>query len=205
LSASTLSFASSSTRTVTYTNNTSTKVTFIQASMSSGKYGQSNNCDEVLPGASCTSTITYYSGGSGATTATFTMTSTAPNSPHLVALTTAAVTTPTTPSAPTTGNGVTLSATSLDFTAASPTRSVTYTNNTGAKVTFIQASMSSGKFGQSNNCDEVQPGASCTSTITYYPGGSGGNTATFTMTSTASNSAHVVTLKGSASKPRIVG
>ena len=81
---------------------------------------------------------------------------------------------------------------------------MTYTNNTGSQVTFIQATISSGKFGQTNNCGEVAAGASCTATVTYYRNNSGSDTATFTMTSTAPNSPHVVTLKGSSSKPRVV-
>jgi hypothetical protein len=156
----------------------------------------------VAPGASCTATVTYYPTNSGSDTATFTMTSTAPNSPHLVALSAGGTTT--TPPPPTSG-GVALSATSLSFGNGSPTtQSVTYTNNTGSKVTFIQASISSGKFGQGNNCGEVAAGASCTATVTYYPGGSGSNSATFTMTSTAPNSPHVVSLKGGgAGKKRV--
>jgi hypothetical protein len=62
-------------------------VTFIQAIMSSSKYGQTNNCGEVAPGASCTATVTYLAGNSGNHQGTFTMTSTAPNSPHVVTLT----------------------------------------------------------------------------------------------------------------------
>jgi hypothetical protein len=71
---------------------------------------------------------------------------------------------------------------------------VTYTNKTSTTVQFIQASMSSGKFGQTNNCDAVAPGASCSATVTYYPRNSGSTSGTFTMTSTAPNSAHVVNL-----------
>ena len=202
LSATTLYFGSSATQSVTYTNNTGSKVTFIQASISSAKYGQSNNCGEVAAGASCTATVTYYPSNSGSDTATFTMTSTAPNSPHLVTLTNTSA--PVTP--PPTSGGVTMSATTLDFrNGAKATQTVTYTNNTGSKVTFIQASISSGKFGQTNNCGEVAAGASCTATVTWYRSRSGSDTATFTMTSTAPNSPHVVSLKASSSKPYISG
>jgi hypothetical protein len=201
-SATTLYFGSSATQSVTYTNNTGSKVTFIQASISSAKYGQSNNCGEVAAGASCTATVTYYPSNSGSDTATFTMTSTAPNSPHLVTLTNTSA--PVTP--PPTSGGVTMSATTLDFrNGAKATQTVTYTNNTGSKVTFIQASISSGKFGQTNNCGEVAAGASCTATVTWYRSRSGSDTATFTMTSTAPNSPHVVSLKASSSKPYISG
>jgi hypothetical protein len=202
-SAETLYFNSSLTQTVTYTNNTGVTITFIQASMSSGKYGQANNCGEVAAGASCTATVTYYPTNSGADTATFTVTSTAPNSPHVVNLTRSAP--PVTAPVAETSGGVTTSATSLDFrNGAQATQTVTYTNTSGTKVTFLQASISSGKFGQSNNCGEVAPGASCSATVTWYRQNSGSDTATFTVTSTAPNSPHLVSLKASSSKPLVV-
>ena len=104
------------------------------------------------------------------------------------------------------------SASSLQFSTSSRTRTVTYTNNTGAKVTFIRASMSSARYMQTNNCGEVLPGKSCSVTITYYPGNSGPDSGTFTMTSTAPNSPHTVALAtgstqtaGSAASPFVRG
>ncbi len=94
------------------------------------------------------------------------------------------------------GTGVSLSSAALSF-GGSGSKTVTYTNNTGAKVTFIQASMTSTRFGQTNTCGEVAPGASCTATVTYYPTNSGSDTGTFTVTSTAPNSPHVVSLSAS--------
>jgi hypothetical protein len=182
-------FSTTRTQTVTYTNNTGSRVTFIQASMSSARYGQTNNCGEVAPGGSCTATVTYYPTNSGSDTGTFTVTSTAPNSPHVVSLSTGTLS-----SSSTGSSGVSMSATQLNFSAGASTQTVTYTNNTGVKVTFIQASMSSTRFGQANNCGEVAPGGSCTATVTYYPTNSGSDTGTFTMTSTAPDSPHVVSL-----------
>jgi hypothetical protein len=97
---------------------------------------------------------------------------------------------------PATG-GVTLSASTLTFTGTTATQSVTFTNNTGTRITFITASLSSGKYSQSNNCGEVAVGASCTATVIYYPANSGSDTGTLTLTSTAPNSPHVVNLAGS--------
>jgi hypothetical protein len=192
VSASTLyNFGTTRTQTVTYTNNTGSRITFIQASMTSARYGQTNNCGEVAAGSSCTATVTYYPTNSGSDTGTFTVTSTAPNSPHVVSLTTAAAPVASQP----VSGGVSLSATALDFrNGSASTRTVTYTNNTGSKVTFIQASIDSGKYGQTNNCGEVLPGKSCTATVTWYRSNSGSSTATFRMTSTAPNSPHLVSL-----------
>jgi len=203
MSTSVLNFGSGApaTQSVTYTNNTGSKVTFIQASISSGKWQQSNTCGEVAVGASCTATVTYYPSNSGSDLATFAMTSTAPNSPHVVTLALSTFATQPAPPPP----GVVVSASALEFrNGASSSQTVTYTNNTGVKVTFLQASISSGKFGQTNNCGEVAPGASCRATVTYYKGNSGSDTATFTMTSTAPNSPHRVTLRVTGSKPRYV-
>ncbi len=184
-----------STQTVTFTNNTSTKVTFIQASMSSTKFGQTNNCGEVAAGASCTASVTYYPSNSGSTSGTYTLTSTAPDSPHVVTLTGGGTTTTEpTPHPRPAMNGVSASASALTFGTTQGTQAVTFTNNTPKKVTFIQASMSSSRFGQTNNCGEVLPGKSCTASITYYPNYSGSTTGTFTLTSTAPNSPHVVSL-----------
>ena len=200
LSASTLYFKSGvqSTASVTYTNNTASTVQFLQASMSSGKYQQTNNCDAVAPGQSCTATVTYYPSNSGTEAATFTVTSNAPNSPHLVTLTTAAET----PAAAT--NAVVVSASTLSFGATQSTQTVTFTNKTSKTVQFIRATMSSGKFQQTNDCDAVAPGASCQARVTYYPSNSGSTNGTLTVTSDAPNSPHVITLKGNSSKPRVV-
>jgi hypothetical protein len=205
VSASTLYFTSGvrSSQTVTYTNNSSSTVQFLQASMSSGRYQQTNNCDAVAPGGSCSATVTYYPTNSGSDTATFTVTSNAPNSPHVVNLTTSAPPATTTPVATT--NAVVVSASTLTFGATSSTQTVTFTNKTGKTVQFIRASMSSGKYQQTNNCDAVAVGASCQAKVTYYPSNSGSTTGTLTVTSDAPNSPHVITLKSNSSKPRVVG
>jgi hypothetical protein len=192
VSATTLyNFGTTRTQTVTYTNNTGSKVTFIAASMTSARYGQSNTCGEVAAGSSCTATVTYYPTNSGSDTGTFTVTSTAPNSPHVVNLTTAAAPVASQP----VSGGVSQSATALEFrTGSNATRTVTYTNNTSSTVTFIQASIDSAKYQQTNTCGEVAPGKSCTATVTWYRSNSGSDKATFRMTSTAPNSPHLVTL-----------
>jgi P pilus assembly chaperone PapD len=110
------------------------------------------------------------------------------------------VTAPTTPAPPAAGSGVTANASTLSFSSASRTQTVTFTNNTSSKVTFIQASISSGKYQQSNNCGEVAGGKSCTATVTYYPTNGGSDTATFTMTSSAANSPTRVTLTATPGK-----
>ncbi|HUP30949.1 MAG TPA: right-handed parallel beta-helix repeat-containing protein, partial [Usitatibacter sp.] len=106
---------------------------------------------------------------------------------------------PTNPTPPSTPSGVAMSTAALNFGAVQSSQSITYTNNTSVMVTFIRATMSSGMFGQSNSCADIAPGASCTATVTYYPGNSGSTTGTLTLTSSAPNSPHVVSLTGSLS------
>ncbi len=193
LSRTLLDFSGSNARKqkVTFTNQTGTSVTFIRATMSSTRYGQTNNCGTVSAGGSCTATVTYYANGSGSGIGTLTLTSTAPNSPHVVTLTNVA---PAPPAPPPVTGSVATSTSGLTFGTTQSTQPVTYTNNTSATVTFIQASMSSTKFGQTNNCGEVAPGASCTANVTFYPGNGGTDSGTFTVTSTAPNSPHTVSL-----------
>src|SRR5690606_37831372 len=103
----------------------------------------------------------------------------------------------TTPPPPTSGSGITVSTSSLTSGTTQGTQSVTDTNKTSGKVTFMTATLSSGRYTQSNSCGEVAAGASCTATVTYPPNVSGSNTGTYTLTSTAPNSPHVVTLSAS--------
>src|SRR6185369_2612853 len=69
------------------------------------------------------------------------------------------------PAPPPAGSGVTLSATSLTVGSGVTTQVVTYTTTTQTTVQFIQATMSRYKFGQTNNCDAVATGASCSATV----------------------------------------
>ena len=184
-------FKATRTQSVTFTNNTGAKVTFLQARMSNGRFQQSNNCGEVAAGGSCKVTITYYPSNSSPSTGTFTLTSTAPNSPNTVALSADAAPTPTPTPAPTpptndpvTVNGITQTVQWVQFGSGMPTvQYVKFTNNSTAKVTFWQAYTDSAKFGSSTDCGDVAVGASCTATLTYWPTNSGASTGTFNLTS----------------------
>ena len=190
ISVSSLVFGSTqSTQSVTYTNNTSATVTFIQGVMSSTKFGQTNDCTEIAPGASCTAQITYYPQYGGSTTGTFTATSTAPNSPHVVALQGALPPPPPPPPAL-----VTQSTTAIVFPNSQSTRPVVFTNQTAVSVTFRNPSVTSNRFRISSGCGTVLPGKSCTVNITYSPRNKGTTSGTFSIQSTAPNSPHTVKL-----------
>ena len=102
---------------------------------------------------------------------------------------------------PSVNAGVSMSAPFLAFGNFQGTQTLTYRNDSGARVTFLQASIDSPRFSQVNDCGDVGPGASCTASVTYYPSNIGADIATFVMTSTASNSPHVASLSAAASFP----
>ncbi len=103
-----------------------------------------------------------------------------------------------------TSSGVKVSNTALDFSKAR-TQTVTFTNHSGAKVTFIRASMSSARYMQTNTCGDVPAGGSCSATITYYPAYTGSSSGTFTVTSTAPNSPHRISLTANGNKRVVLG
>ena len=101
-------------------------------------------------------------------------------------------------------NGVAVSPSQLVFGSTQATLPVTFTNTTGARVTFAQATMTSARFGQTNNCGVVAAGASCTAMVTYYPTNAGADSGTLTLTSDSFAGSHGVALfAGNADAPRL--
>ena len=83
----TLAFgATQAVQVVTVTNGGGANTTITGVSVSSPRYGVSNGCGVLVPGDSCTVAVTYYPSASGPLDAVLTLTSTAANSPHVVAL-----------------------------------------------------------------------------------------------------------------------
>ena len=112
---------------------------------------------------------------------------------------TTTTTTPPPTSPPTTGGstgGLSASVTALVFGTAQATKTVTFKNNGTATITFSQASLSSTKFVQKNNCAYLAPGATCTAYVTYVPVYAGSKTGTLTMNSNASNGSVGINITG---------
>ena len=78
---------------------------------------------------------------------------------------------------------------------------VTFTNQSTGPITFNTAALTSARYSQANNCGVVSAGGSCSVTLGYDPANAGSDSATFTLTSTASNSPHVVALVALAPPP----
>lgn len=94
LSSSSLNFgtvtvgATSATKTVTLTNHLSASLTFAGAVTSAGFSVAGNTCGpSIAAGASCTVSVTFSPGATGAVNGTLTFTDSAANSPQTVSLT----------------------------------------------------------------------------------------------------------------------
>lgn len=157
----------------------------------SADFFQGNLCPSSLAaGASCTITVSFTPTALGTRTAALTITDNAPGSPQSVSLT---------------GVGVlpaaTLSPTSLSFPTQivftnSKVQTVTL-NNTGLGYLYITNIAATGPFTQTNNCGStVNPGSSCTLTVTFRPTKAGSVTGSLSITDNAPLSPQRVSLKG---------
>jgi sugar lactone lactonase YvrE len=99
---------------------------------------------------------------------------------------------------------VTLSTTSLSFIVqlvgtTSPAQTVTVTNSGGANL-IISSIVANGDFAQTSTCPispaTLNPGSTCTISVTFTPTGVGTRTGTLTITDNASNSPQSVPLTG---------
>jgi sugar lactone lactonase YvrE len=186
-----------STRTITLTNHLNTTLTVSNVAVSgvSGPFAvASNNCGAVAAGASCTVGVTFSPTAVGSATGTLTFTDNAVTNPQAVSLSGTGV-------AP-----VTLSVTSLSFTAVvgntSAAKTVTLTNNQAVTLT-INGITASGPFAvASNTCGtSVLAGKTCTVGVTFSPTTVGLATGTLTFNDSAIPSLQTVSLSGTGSAP----
>jgi hypothetical protein len=146
----------------------------------------------LAPSGTCTVSVTFTPSATGARTASLVITSDAPGSPHMVALS---------------GKGtlvgvlVTLSPTSLAFgnqrvgTTSAP-QTVTYGLLTGT-VLNITSIVASGDFAQTNNCgSSLAAGQNCTINVTFTPTAGGARVGAITITDDAPGSPRIVSLSG---------
>lgn len=163
-----------------------------------GDFEETDNCFSVSiqPGDSCTITITFTPGGQGPRSAILNVTDNAPGQLQTDALsgsgTTAAV--------------VGLSPTFLNFgpqaiTTTSAPRTVTLTNTGNAALGVDNISIGGtnpGDFVQTSNCisGPINPGESCTISVTFSPTATGNRAATVQIEDKAAGSPQMVTLTG---------
>jgi len=177
-------------------SNAGSAVLNISSIKTAGNYTQTNNCGANLDaGTSCIINVSFKPSAAGTRSGTLSVTDNASGSPQKAALT---------------GTGVTpavgLTPTSLNFgkipvgTTSAP-KSVTL-SNTGTGILLISSvaltGPNSADYAQTNNCDSsVDPGASCTITITFTPGATGSRTSTLGITDNAPKNPQNVPLTGS--------
>jgi hypothetical protein len=184
----TVTNGSSSTISVTNVSITGTNAGDFAATISSG-------CASILAGGTCTVPVTFKPSTVGPESASLQLITTAPENPGPVALTGTGVT-----STPT----VTLSPTSLTFPAqtvgtTSSAMSVTLTNTGGSNLTITSITVTGTNapdFAQINTCGIVDPGGSCTITVTFTPSIVGAESADISIADNAPNSPQTVPLSG---------
>lgn len=177
--------------TLTNNGNIALTVSITISGTNSGDFAQTNTCGtSVSAGGSCSITVTFKPTATGTRTAAVTISDNAPNSPQTITLT---------------GTGVlpavTLSPTSLTF----PTQVVFTTSkaltvkltNSGLGVLKITKGTTTGPFADTSNCGAaVNPGASCTLTVTFKPTAIGTLAGSISITDNAPLSPQKITLSG---------
>jgi hypothetical protein len=175
---------------VTLTN-TSTTALGITSIVASGDFAQTNTCGStVAAGASCTINVTFTPTAAGTLTGTVTVSSDAPDSPHVVSLS---------------GTGiqavVTLSATNLSFESlplgVTSTAQAVMLSNSGTTTLSIVSINVSGDFTESHNCGtSLGAGTACTIDVKFAPTAVGTRSGSLTITDDAPGSPHSVALSG---------
>jgi len=154
-------------------------------------YGQTNNCGgSVAAGNSCSIFVTFKPTTTGTRSGTLSISDNAPNSPQTVALT---------------GTGVlpavTLTPPSLTFPAQlifTTSKAQTATlKNTGLGILKITGATITPPFKFTSNCTAtLNPGASCTLSVTFTPTTIGNSSGSISITDNAPQSPQKLTLSG---------
>jgi hypothetical protein len=159
-----------------------------------GEFKQSGTtCGSTLaPGASCTVNLTFTPGQTGPRAAVLTITDDTAASPQSVVLSGVGLSS---------GPNATLSTDSLPFGTelvgtTSPPGAVTLTNYGTAALNVSNVAVTSG-FGETNNCvGTLGALASCTTNVTFVPGGAVSATGTLSISDDAPGATQTVNLSG---------
>ena len=159
-------------------------------------FGQTNNCGtSVLPGGSCTITVTCTPASAASFSASVGVTDNAAGSPQTASLTCTGVTA--------TG-GISFSPTSVAFagqtvgTSSSPT-AVTVNSTGSGNLVITQVVVTGGSapsFSQTNNCGTVAPAGTCTINVTFSPKAAGAIASTICVTDNAPASPQCFNVSG---------
>jgi len=155
-----------------------------------GDFLQSNDCgQQVAPQSQCTITVTFAPSGLGYATGALTVSHNSANSPQNVALSGYSM-------APATVTPANVNFAGIIVGDSSRAAYVTLINNQSDSLAINTVSIT-GAFTQSNNCGAaVGPSQSCTVLVAFTPVGIGVHAGVLTISHSAANSPHTVTLAG---------
>jgi len=184
-------------QTVTVINAGTAALSVSAITSSSADFVETDDCLGTVNagGSTCTMNVTYTPSTLGAETATITITDNAANSPQSISLTGTGVTA---------GTQVTLSPTSLSFSnqvvgSVSAPQTVTITN-TGTSTLTITGISASSNFLETDTChallNVLNPGQSCTVSVSFSPTATGGLSGTLSVSDNATGSPQSVALSG---------
>lgn len=196
--------SSSTVKTVTISNTGTANLSFpsdFQVGDSHFTFGGAGNCATNVayaPGASCTASLVYTPTATGSFTGSMSVTSNASTTPAILSLRAGTITAP----APV----LTFSPAVLDFGVvavgtSSAVKVVTISNTGNANLSFpsdFQVADSRFAFGGAGNCATnvtYAPGASCTASLVYTPTSTGAVAGSMTVSSNASSTPKVLSLK----------
>jgi len=180
---------SSPSRTVTVTNRQTVPLAVTDITVQ-GDFLQSNDCgQQVAPQSKCTITVTFAPSVLGYATGALTVSHNSANSPQNVALSGYSM-------APATVSPANVNFAGIVVGDSSRAAYVTLTNNQSDALAINTVSIT-GAFTQSNNCGAaVGPSQSCTLLVAFTPVAIGVHSGVLTISHSAANSPHTVTLAG---------
>jgi hypothetical protein len=166
-------------------------------------FAQTNTCptgsNTLASGSSCTISVTFTPGATGARSASLILTDNAAGSPQSVALSGTGFT----PAPAVSLNPTTVSFGNQNVGSSSPAQAVTLTNSGTLPLSISSIALTGTNatdFAQTNTCpsgsNTLAAGSSCTVSVTFTPGASGARSATLMFTDNAADSPQAVTLSG---------
>lgn len=181
--------ATSSTQTVTVTNNQSVPLN-ITGIAASGDYSQNNTCGSgIAAQGSCTVTVSFTPTATGIRTGQVTINDDAAGSPQVINMTG-------------TGGGpiVTLGQTSLSFKSLVGVTTATKTvklTNTGSASLIISSVVASGDYSQNSTCvGTIAAGKACSINVSFTPSVIGTIQGEVTISDNAPGGTHLINLSG---------
>ena len=186
--------------TLTNTSNAALTIASINVTgQNSSDFAQTNNCGTSVPaGGSCGITVTFTPSSAGTRTAAVSITDDGPVSPQTLPLTGTGVLPAVTFSPPT---GLTFPNQTINTT--SPPMNATLTN-TGLGILTVGSITVAGPFAQTNTCGAtVNPGASCTISVTFTPNANGTLTGSISASDNAPGSPQTLPLSGVGVSPAV--